>query len=120
MPVLDTQQWVGYGTREWSNPGNFILGDIPFHPGEAKKVFLYQVYRKPVANDTPKNARTAAPAKQLIQTAANDFRGRLSTTSRSLPVEIVDGVIREYSTDLQRGGISKAWVQGLPVNEYML
>ena len=57
------------------------------------------------------NARTAAPAKQLIQTAANEFRRRLSTTSRSLPVKVIDNVMREYSSDLQRGGFSKAWVQ---------
>ena len=109
MPVLDTQIRVGVAQKEWNNPGGYIPGELPFHQGNAKKIVLYQFYRKPISNVTPLNARTAAPTKQLMQTCVDEYR-RLRNRSRLLPVDTINSVIREYTTDLLRGGFTKDWV----------
>merc|ERR1711954_404063 len=99
MPVLDTQIWVGLNQREWSNPGGFIVGEIPFYQENTKRIILYEFYRKPISNDTPLNARTAAPTKQLMQTCVYEYKRRLRNTSRHLPENTINSVLIEYTTD---------------------
>ena len=104
MPVLDTMVWVGRSQRTWGIP-EAILEEGTFLPtktGTLKNIILYSFYRKPIAAKTPMNARTAAPAKQLIQTATNEFLRRLRNTIRELPTSHIEEIIREYACDLRR------------------
>ena len=113
MLVLDTQMWVGLPSREWGVPKE-ILDEgtqLPIKSDVLKPIVLYKFYRKSISNPTPMNSRTAAPKKQQVQTATQEFIRRLKLTSRRLPTHHIEEILAEYSCDLKRGGYTSAWVK---------
>ena len=71
---------------------------------------MYSFYRKSVSNEVPLSRRNAAPERTMITTATNEYMRRFRNVSRDLPPEEVNQVIKQYSTDLLKGGFSRAWV----------
>ena len=57
---------------------------LPNRTGALKQIILYMLYRKPVASSTPMHSRSAAPSKDQVQTATNEFLRRIRNTSRKL------------------------------------
>ena len=55
----------------------------------------------------------AAPEKDKIQTAVNEYIRRMKNCSRELDSKEVEQVILEYSKDLRRGGFSKHWIRNV-------
>ena len=63
-----------------------------------------------MAKKTPLSRRNAAPEKQLVTTASNEFMRRYKNVSRELPIAEIERVIGDYAKDLQRGGFNQPWV----------
>ena len=77
MPDLDTMIWVGTPQKTWGIPEAILPKgtSLPAKTGTLEPIILYQFYRKPIANPTPMNSRSAAPLKDQIQTATNPPQG---------------------------------------------
>ena len=56
-------------------------------------------------------ATSATPDKDKIQTVVNEYLWRYKNTSRELPKDSIEIIIRDYSNDLKRGGFSVSWVR---------
>ena len=56
-------------------------------------------YRKPMARDTPMNVRSAFPNKQKIQTASNEFLRRYRNTSREVPQEALNSILKKVTDE---------------------
>ena len=113
MPVLDTVMWMGKPTRSWELPDAILppgTTGIPTNP-LLKNNVMYKFYRKQIANQTPMNSRSAAPTKQKLQTATNEFRRRMLNTSRFLPKHHLEEALSTYSLDLARGGFTLGFIQ---------
>ena len=112
MAVLDTQMWVGLPAREWGVPNQILPEEEqkPERAGALKPLILFKFYRKEVSNKMPMNARSAAPDKQQIQTATQEFIRRYKNTSRSLPKSHIEEILADYACDLQRGGFTTSWI----------
>ena len=106
MPFLDTMIWVGTPQRTWGIPEAILPKgtSLPAKTGTLEPIILYQFYRKPIANPTPMNSRSAAPLKDQIQTATNKFLRRMKNTSRELPQDHLEEILQNYACDLRRGG----------------
>ena len=114
MPVLDTQMWMDFPQRQWGVPKAVLWEEgteLPIKTGALKKIILYEFYRKPMSNRTSMLERSAMPNKDQIQTCVNEYMRRFKNTSRELPEEQMEEVIKEYSNDLKRGGFSKNWIK---------
>ena len=59
---------------------------------------------------TPLLKRTALPENVKVNTVANETIRRMKNTSRDLNPTVVEGVLSDYMSDLQRGGFDKAWI----------
>ena len=62
---------------------------IPIKTGAPKRIILYEFFKKPMSNKTPMLERSAAPNKDKLQTAVNEFIWRFKNTSRELPKESI-------------------------------
>ena len=56
------------------------------------------------------NARSAAPWKQKIQTASNEFRRRMQNTHKHLPANHLEEALKGYTEDLKRGGFPESFI----------
>ena len=112
MSVLDTMVWVGKPGRTWGIPEAILIPgtSLPSKTGSLKNIVLYKFFRKPVASRTPMNSRSAAPLRDQIQTATNEFLRRMRNTSRELEEHHLTGVLSDYCCDLIRGGYHPNWV----------
>ena len=113
MPVLDTMMWKEKHQRTWGVPQPLVeLGtSLPQHTGQVKQIIMYEFYRKPMATKTPMHQRSATPERDKVQTAVNEFIRRFKNTSRQLKEDNIEQVVKEYCTDLRRGGFSPKWIR---------
>ena len=113
MPVLDTVMWLGIPPRKLGVPTQILPEntELPENLSPLKVIILYKFYRKTMANKTPLHHRSAVIESNRIQTASNEFIRRFKNTSRNLPLQVIESVIKEYSRDLRRGGFTQEWVK---------
>ena len=57
------------------------------------------------------HSRSAAPLKDQIQTATNEFLRRMRNTSRELPQDHLEEILQDYACDLRRGGYNNKWIR---------
>ena len=103
----------GLPTRSWDIPHPILPADTPNIPmiqSSLQPVILNQFYRKVKSNKTPMQEKSANPLKSKIQTATNEFLRKMTNTSRLLPRDNLESIIRTYFNDFKRGGFSQNFV----------
>ena len=102
MPVLDTKVWVGAPCRTCGVPTKILIPrtKLPSRKGILKPIVQSKFYRKTVASRTQMITRSAAPAREKIQTATNEFLRRMRNRARTLKKSHLEGVLSDYCCDL--------------------
>ena len=105
MPVLDTHIWMGTEAREPGVPKEWLKeeGEI-LKLGAMRKVVLHSFYKKPMANRVPNVRESAVPDGHKMATISQEIIRRLKNTSRDLPVQEMERVLKEYMDELILGG----------------
>ena len=95
MPVLDTHIWMGRDTREEGVPKEWLKeeGEV-LKLGAMKRVVLHSFYKKPMANRVPNVRESAAPEGQKLATISQEIIRRVKNTSRDLPVQEMERVLK--------------------------
>ena len=111
MPVLDTRMWMGQEQREKGVPREALQDPsiITTRVGQLHQVILYAFYQKPMAEKVGNLQSSAAPEGQKVATCSQEIIRRLKNCSRDLHPSVVEGVIRQYMTELGEGGYNLPW-----------
>ena len=109
MPVLDTQMWVGEEARVEGIPQELINDQPRTQMGELNRIILYQFFKKPMADRVPNRKDNALPEQQKVTTATQEIIRRFKLTSRAVPKEIIEQVLKEYMGELEAGGYPLYW-----------
>ena len=111
MPVLDTSMWMDEEQREAGIPQDAVVNEklITAKTGKLAKVILFKFYRKPMAEKISNLQSSASPEGQKVVTATQECIRRLKNTSRDLPPEVVEEILRTYMLELEAGGYGHKW-----------
>ena len=90
------------------------LGDhtlITTKMGPLHKVVRYAFYQKPMANTLSNLHDSATPEGMKAATVSQEIIRRYKNCSRDLHPSVVEGVLRQYMSELEAGGYSLQWRQ---------
>ena len=61
-----------------------------------KRVILFTFYKKPMANKNSNRVNSAMPESMKVATTTNEIQRRMRNTSRDLPHQVLDQVLKNY------------------------
>ena len=112
MPMLDTAMMMATESREKGvpreiNPSNECISK----QGSLKTIIMYTFYKKPMASRYANLKTPGLPEGSKFNTAVEEVMRRFKNCSRELPINHINGVIKDYMGETSIGGYSLAWRQ---------
>ena len=62
-----------------------------------------------MANKVPMRQNSAIPESMKVATVAGEILRRIKNNSRDLPPGWIERILKEYMTELKRGGFTQEW-----------